>query len=186
MLVRFRLRYTFWLDLNKSEEKDIAEKIEELKAQRSFAKTVRDGIRLIWDMSQGRTDVLLELFPWIAEHFQGVAVAGLTADQVREIVRRETSENAVPSPMLVSGNLKSLVGSDKPLPGPDDHDDLAGLLEVKNVALEADSVVAQNLINSMLRSQHIKSDRPAKPSKLVKRERQSPEDLLEVRAIGSA
>lgn len=67
---RFRIRQVFWIDLNKPEEYDLAEKINILKQKRAFAKTIRDGIRLIWDLSQGKTDVLRELFPWVLEQTQ--------------------------------------------------------------------------------------------------------------------
>jgi hypothetical protein len=70
MTKSFRLRFTFWLDLSKDEEFRLSEQIEELKAKRSFAKVIRDGIRLICDLRAGRTDILLELFPWVAERFQ--------------------------------------------------------------------------------------------------------------------
>ena len=62
---RFRLRYVFWLDMNKSDEATIAEQIETLKSERSFASTIRDGIRLISDLRAGQVDVLFELFPWV-------------------------------------------------------------------------------------------------------------------------
>ncbi len=64
---RFRIRQVFWIDLNKPEEARLAEQIAELKSKRAFARTVRDGIRLIYDLSQGKTDVLRELFPWVME-----------------------------------------------------------------------------------------------------------------------
>jgi len=192
MFTGIRPRFDFWLDLRKPEEEDLAYLIVDLKRQRSFAKTVRDGIWLVWDLSQGKTDALLELFPWVAEHFQGATGGNeLTAEQVREIVRLEAGDAAVDpessdiTPTLVSGNLKALAGSNKPLSGSDDDDDLADLLEVKDVSSESGSVAAQNLINSMLRSQQIKSDKPVKPSKSVKRERQSLDDLLEVKTVGS-
>lgn len=67
---KLRLRFTFWLDMSKPDEFALAEKINELKTKRSFVKVVRDGIRLICDLKAGKTDVLLELFPWVAERFQ--------------------------------------------------------------------------------------------------------------------
>jgi hypothetical protein len=192
MFTGIRPRFDFWLDLRKPEEEDLAYLIVDLKRQRSFAKTVRDGIWLVWDLSQGKTDALLELFPWVAGHFQGEAGGNeLTADQVREIVRLEAGEVAADpeisgvTPTLVSGNLKSLAGSNKPLPGPDDHDGLADLLEVKDASSKDGGGAAQNLINSMLAMQSAKSDKPVKPSKSVKKERQSPEDMLAIRATGS-
>ena len=65
----FRLRFTFWLDICKSEEEEIAETIADLKQQRSFVSTIRDGIRLITDLRAGRMDVLFELFPWVRTDF---------------------------------------------------------------------------------------------------------------------
>ena len=64
---RFRLKFTFWLNINKSDEQALATHIETLKSERSFAKTIRDGIRLIIDLRQGNTDVLVELFPWLQD-----------------------------------------------------------------------------------------------------------------------
>jgi len=62
---RFRLRFTFWLDVEKDAEYELAETIDELKQQRRFSETIRDGIRLICDLREGRTDSLYELFPWV-------------------------------------------------------------------------------------------------------------------------
>ncbi len=66
---RFRLRFTFWLDLLKPDEGQLADQIELLKNDRSFAGTIRDGIRLICDLRQGKLDVLFELFPWVRAEF---------------------------------------------------------------------------------------------------------------------
>jgi hypothetical protein len=66
----FRLRFTFWLDMCKTDEKEIAETIADLKDQRSFVSTVRDGIRLVTDLRAGRLDVLFELFPWIQSELE--------------------------------------------------------------------------------------------------------------------
>jgi hypothetical protein len=64
---RARIRQVFWVDLNKPEQAWLAERIVELKSQKSFARTVREGIRLVCDLRQGKTDVLRELFPWVLE-----------------------------------------------------------------------------------------------------------------------
>jgi hypothetical protein len=205
---RFRLRFHFWLDMNKPEEAALAETIGELKSCRSFAQAVRQGIRLVVSLAQGDISVLELLFPQVVE---GIYMAGVEAakDEFRFEVTDRLDElaasvrqleagglKALPAatdpqtssvaPMLVSGNLKSLAGSSQPLPGPPDHDDLADLLEVKDVSSEGGGVAAQNLINSMLAMQSTKSDKPAKPSKAAKRERRSLDDLLEVRVVGSA
>lgn len=66
---RFRLQYKFWLDMNKIDEHDLAEQIEDLKQSGAFTKAVRDGIRLVADLWRGNLDVLLALFPWVEEAF---------------------------------------------------------------------------------------------------------------------
>lgn len=67
---RFRLQYKFWLDINQTGDAHLADEIEELKEKRQFAKTIRDGLRLILDLRRGNTDVLCELFPLIGERLR--------------------------------------------------------------------------------------------------------------------
>jgi hypothetical protein len=69
MTKRFRLRFTFWLDMLKEGELAVAEAIQKLKVDRLFAETVRDGIRLVCDLRDGKLDVLFELFPWVRAEF---------------------------------------------------------------------------------------------------------------------
>lgn len=66
----FRKRYEFWLNLNAETEYEIAEIADELKAQRGYASAIRDGLRMVWELRQGRVDTLVKLFPWIVERFQ--------------------------------------------------------------------------------------------------------------------
>lgn len=73
---RFRLRFPFWLDLLKPDEAALAETIDTLKSQRAFASSIRDGLRLIVDLRAGRLDVLLELFPWVAQKLSTAGSAG--------------------------------------------------------------------------------------------------------------
>ena len=62
-----RIRFMFWLDLKKDDEYALAEEIATLKDQRSFTRTVRDGIRLICSLQRGNLDILEQLFPWVWE-----------------------------------------------------------------------------------------------------------------------
>jgi len=55
-----RLRFNFWLNRDKPEEELIADKIEQLKRERSFTSVIRDGIRLICDLRQANLDMLLD------------------------------------------------------------------------------------------------------------------------------
>jgi hypothetical protein len=196
---RFRQQQQFWLDLNKSDEVALSQQIALLKAYREFVTTVRQGIALVLALRQGDLSLLDELFPKaVDEIFQagvnsvaGKADDGGVGEKLETLTTMVSGLSSVvtpsaPEPVMVSGNLKSLSGSSDLPPAPDVHDDLADLLEVKDVAPEAESGAAQNLINSMLRSQQAKSDKPAKPSKTVKRQRQPLEELLEIKTVGSA
>ena len=64
-----REKFKFWLDTGKDDEFLIAKQIDELKRGRLFTSTIRDGIRLICDLKEGRLDVLFELFPWVSAEF---------------------------------------------------------------------------------------------------------------------
>lgn len=74
-----RLQFRFWLDVSKPEEDVLAEQVEELKQKRTFAKTIRDGIRLVLDLRAGRWEVLRELFPWVVDAIYDAARADLQA-----------------------------------------------------------------------------------------------------------
>jgi len=63
----FRLRFMFWLDLNKPDENNLAETIEQLKQERSFSRAIRQGLRLWMSLRRRDVSVLLELFPDIRE-----------------------------------------------------------------------------------------------------------------------
>lgn len=64
---RFRLRFTFWLDVLKPKEQDIAERIEVLKEERQFSKAVRVGLLIFDDLRLGNIDYLLDQFPWVKD-----------------------------------------------------------------------------------------------------------------------
>ena len=64
---RFRLRFTFWLDMLKSQEQEVAERIEVLKDERQFSKAIRIGILIFDDLRQGNVDELLKQFPWVKD-----------------------------------------------------------------------------------------------------------------------
>lgn len=62
---RCRFQVKWWLNLCDPFEYDLAQKVGELTQSRQLAGTLRDALRLILDLRAGRTDVLLELFPWV-------------------------------------------------------------------------------------------------------------------------
>jgi|GEM_PF-3496851 len=92
----FRLQQKFWLDLSKPEEAGLADICDSLKQNRTFSKTIRDGIRLIVSLRQGKTDVLEELFPAIV-----IAIRG----------SQSTVNDDFQSMMNEIAELKSLVSS---------------------------------------------------------------------------
>ncbi len=82
---RNRIQIRFDLDLGKIVEAELAERIKELKKVRLFADYVRNGLRLMIDLSEKKTDVLLELFPWIADTFKAQPQAASSTDIERQI-----------------------------------------------------------------------------------------------------
>ena len=119
---RFRLRYVFWLDMHKPDEERIADQIDHLKSERSFARTIRDGIRLICDLRAGRLDVLFELFPWVSTALaeQGAPSENASAKALREQLERieyqllQQGNTPINLPDKGRGERVSL--DDKPLP----------------------------------------------------------------------
>lgn len=67
----FRLRFAFQLDDMRQDESELIDYIQELKTQRKFVTTIKQGLRLIRDLRAGRSDVLLSLFPHVVENLRG-------------------------------------------------------------------------------------------------------------------
>src|SRR5688572_12565305 len=65
-----RFRFSFWLDCKKDDELMVAETIDGLKRQRNFSGVVRDGIMIVNELRQGKVDLLLKLYPWVADAIQ--------------------------------------------------------------------------------------------------------------------
>ena len=80
-----RIRFNFWLNMDKDEEEKIADQIEILKNQRQFTATIRDGIQLIMSLRNGNLDVLFDLFPWIQpemiKQFQAMGIVSSHVNQ---------------------------------------------------------------------------------------------------------
>lgn len=65
---RRRLQFKFWLNENNPDEKWLIEVCDWLMEQKKFVSSVRDGLRLIFDLRYQRsTASLLELFPDIRD-----------------------------------------------------------------------------------------------------------------------
>jgi hypothetical protein len=63
MTNRYRMAFTFWLEASKDEQVGLADQLEQLKAKRLFAPTIRAALSLYLDLMAGRTDELYRLFP---------------------------------------------------------------------------------------------------------------------------
>lgn len=59
----------FWLDDTKKDENRLLGQVDELKRDRLFSSTIRDGIRLMVSLRNGSLDVLFELFPFVKAEF---------------------------------------------------------------------------------------------------------------------
>lgn len=61
------LRPAFKFQLHRHKDSDTILLIQDLKSRQRFVPSIRDGLRLIDDLWHGNIDVLLELFPWVAD-----------------------------------------------------------------------------------------------------------------------
>lgn len=104
---RYRFMFKFWLDSKKDDEAELVAYVAYLKQERSFARTVRQGLALMKELRQGKTDLLFQLFPDLKEQFQPAALAPEIkppVDDIREHLQRlealliegRTEKNALP------------------------------------------------------------------------------------------
>jgi hypothetical protein len=145
-----RYKFSFWLDCDKDNELLLADAIDDLKHKRSFAGTVRDGIRLVCDLRRGKLDVLFELFPWVRaeflEYMQSFQPNKSAAEQrleqqlarLEKLLLQQASTPAGPRPMV--------------LPRPTADEDDTALLTVTKAKVDGRQIT-QNFINSMMRLQ---------------------------------
>lgn len=113
----FRLQFKFWLDVERQEEEALAEYVHELKEKRMFASTIRDALRLIWDLRNGNLDILFILFPWVYSTIYAQAKADLEANTVvpeQPIGAIQEQLQRLESLMLAAGNVPYI-----PMPKPD-------------------------------------------------------------------
>jgi len=152
---RPRMRFVFWLNLANPIELNLAEILENSRTQRQFTGIIRDGIRLIFDLRQGKTDVLLELFPWVkASLSESEKATSNTAlhHQLERLEQLILQQGAVPVQLPAhSTNQSGPKALDVPrfdLPTIEDDDD-------DTIVLKRDTSTnsAMNFVNSMLNLQ---------------------------------
>ena len=145
---RLMLRREFWLNLHNPLEEELANVIDELKQNRLFASTIRDGIRLICDLRAGHLDILFELFPWVqAEFLEYMQSLQPTVDETYIEKRLDRVEQL----LLQQGNIPvDSTSRPKPLKVPQVagpiYDETDDLLIVKKVQTDGQS--ARNFLDS--------------------------------------
>jgi hypothetical protein len=151
---RPRMRYVFWLNLANPLELYIAEILEYSRKNRQLTTIIRDGVRLIYDLRQGKTDVLLEMFPWVKTALTEAEKPATTAiqhqlDRLEQLILQQGSVPIeMPKHSDKNGGPKALNVPDFDLPIIEDHEDDTVVLK-KDTSTES----AMNFINSMLNLQ---------------------------------
>lgn len=134
----------FWLDLEKPEENEIAETIQDLKDERSFSRAVRQGLRLWVSLRRRDTSVLFELFPWIQDRLQPTTTgntdnndSGGQEDQIKalqakiDMLTDIVTQQGTPGGMIMSARENQLKQLPAGKPAQADFDLTGGMLEVK-------------------------------------------------------
>lgn len=153
---RYRLRFPFWLDMHKPDERALADQIELLKNDRSFAATVRNGLRLMLDLRAGNTTVLLELFPHVRGQL-GRASGGSGDDDLKrelqrlqDLIMQQGNIGTPPPnyPVMKPAGLQPIAGAGRvpALPTFDDDDDGATIVLKRDTSTSA----GQNFLNSLM------------------------------------
>lgn len=131
--VRPRITFRFQLDIGRDNVEFFSQLQKYLAAKKSWKRYAMDGLRLIYDLKNGSTAVLLELFPNIRDMLgQG---CGDTNDMLREILdnQRKLLERGITDASIPQTPLAALPanGGPKPLNAPtfamptwDDEDDV--------------------------------------------------------------
>lgn len=158
MAKRYRLRFTFWLDMLKPDELVLADQVELLKNERSFASAIRDGLRLIVDLRKGKTDVLFELFPWVKnELYKPVVIPqdnalSLHLKRLEELIQHQAAFIPDKPKQATTNDLrgpKPIAVPQFALPTFDDDEDLETVVVSRDTSTNA----SLNFINSMLNLQ---------------------------------
>lgn len=140
---RYRLRYTFWLNHLNQDEERVADTIEKLKNERSFATVVRDGIMIVSELREGRADLLFKLYPWIADLVKpttppppDTSALERKIEQLERVILQQgipTNAPLVASPALKPTGMQPIAGASRKfdLPTFDDDDDDGATLVIK-------------------------------------------------------
>jgi hypothetical protein len=87
---RLRYQWKFWLDANKDEQLLLCEKLDELKNRRQFAPTIRNALKLFFDLSKGNTKILQDLFPSIVDKIkESVQIETQASNEFSQIIKQQ-------------------------------------------------------------------------------------------------
>lgn len=149
---RFRKRFMFWLNINSPRDIEVARLITDLKDKNLFTKTLRDGIKLICSLREGRVDLLLKMFPFVAQYFQSQLHA--QQQQQYEAMQNQTKlmqdQIAYLKGLIESRAVAGNGGSSLPaLPAPKPVDDSPIDIEVRDAKGKGSS--SQNFKDTFLK-----------------------------------
>lgn len=130
---RPRKEFKFWLYHDLTEQVKLMEYIDYLRKTRQFASKIRDGLKLIWTLSEGDTSFLQELFPGIVASLKNNSPAPpetppglleqfrqITRDEVESALLKLPAQTGIPNgilqksavPALTSGGMNTMSGFD--------------------------------------------------------------------------
>ncbi len=119
---RPRKEFKFWLYHDLVEDTRLMDYIDYLRKTRQFAKSVRNGLRLMWTLGEGDLSVLFELFPSLRSQF--MPKGDELIEQFRQMLMQH--QPVIPEiPKLESpptGNIKTLSVPQLAMPSSDDGD----------------------------------------------------------------
>ena len=141
MARRVRERFSFWLDITRDDDFILADHISDLKRKRRFSRAIRDGLALLDSLHRGEVDLLLELFPWVADAI---------AEQGRALPPGDLAlPDPADDPHIVPDYPRPMRVEQPPAPTFDDDD--TELLSVRKA--EAHEDVSANFMSSIGRLQ---------------------------------
>jgi hypothetical protein len=118
---RPRKEFKFWLYHDLTEDQRLMEYIAYLRKTRQFAKTLRNGLRLMWSLGEGDLSVLFELFPSLRSQFAPNTDA-LIEEFRQMLLQRPAALPEIPTLASTSGGPKKLPAPPIAMPTFDDED----------------------------------------------------------------
>lgn len=91
---RPRKEFKYWLYHDIAEDVKLMEYIGYLYQTRQFARTIRNGLRLMWTLGQGDLTVLFELFPGIQASLGSQYRQDM--DEIKRLIRENCNSPAQP------------------------------------------------------------------------------------------